>query len=58
MTVIFFLVLGAVAGIAIMMLVVGIVLGFLGLIMYKKFRVVDPDRRNIIDKYLDDEERY
>ncbi|XP_060572319.1 uncharacterized protein LOC132730416, partial [Ruditapes philippinarum] len=49
---------GAVAGIAIVMVIVGIVIGFAAIILYKKFRVVSPDKRNIIDRYLDDEERY
>lgn len=49
---------GAVAGIAIVTLLVGIVLGMVIIIAYKRYRNVAPDRRNILDKYLDRDEQY
>ncbi|XP_045176835.2 uncharacterized protein LOC123537251 [Mercenaria mercenaria] len=49
---------GAVAGIALVMLAVGIALGFIAVLVYRKYRTVAPDKRNILDKYLDTDERY
>lgn len=48
--------LGGAAGLALGMMAVGVLLGIVVLIIYRRVRVVTPDRRNILDRYLDNAE--
>ena len=50
---------GVVAGISIVMLVVGLVCGIIALRFYQVFRRSrDPEGKNILSRYLDDDLKY